>query len=339
MAVVTSFILNGNPANPTSVTLNLDRPWTVAPDGTSHVDVTTSAFNSVFYMNTLQTAAGANGAAAASSIGFNDYSGGYNLVFDSNTVTNTQRGVLITSAGTDNPAFFVQVLNNQFNNMIATGVVLGQGYTNALNDPNFLGTAIRGNSVNTAAIAAFDLAWLKTGTDALTVLEHNTTNNSPIGIFAYTDPDVLAYKNTFDAGSSNGPQSAGISYANSASTILLRQNTYQNFAAHYANAPAGSMLDLPLASTSVTISASNPNQFAIPLWNSGDSSVAWTATTDTSWLSLVVPGGNIAGENASSAATFYASTLALSPGTYAVTITFNFGGQTKKAVITVNVTA
>ena len=44
----------GNPTDATSVTFTLDRPWTVVPDSTTRVVVTTTAWDSVFYQNTLQ---------------------------------------------------------------------------------------------------------------------------------------------------------------------------------------------------------------------------------------------------------------------------------------------
>jgi hypothetical protein len=237
MRIVTGVTLTGNPQAATSVTLTLDRPWTVNPDGASHLVVTTTAYDSVFYGNTLQTSTGPNGQALGSSTGFEDYSGGNNLVFDGNTTNGVKRAVLVTSAGTSNPALFTEIINNNFNNSQQEAFVMGDGFSST--DPNFIGVTVRNNQVNSAQIAGLDLSWLGYGTETLSIVEDNIVSGTPKGLKVFDDPDVLVYKNTFVSSSIN---SIAISLENSSATIRLLQNNYQNFASIFGGSLPGNIL-------------------------------------------------------------------------------------------------
>ena len=226
----------GNPTDATSVTFTLDRPWTVVPDSTTRVVVTTTAWDSVFYQNTLQNSPDAKGAALGSSSGFEVYTGGYGLVFDSNTTNNTHHGAMLTSGGNYNPVFFNEILNNRFNNSLVQGFVMGA--VNRGGDPGLIGTVVRGNTFFAAAQMAINLSWLGTGSDTatLSIIEHNTITNSPIGMVVFDSPDVLVYDNTF---TSSTPDAVAIAFKSASPAILLLLNKFQNYVNDYSGIVPG----------------------------------------------------------------------------------------------------
>jgi hypothetical protein len=73
------------------------------------------------------------------------------------------------------------------------------------------------------------------GTATLTVIEHNKIVNAPIGVAlnGAMDPDVLIYKNIFDAGTFANRAPIPILYANPTQAVHLRGNTYKNFTTNY----------------------------------------------------------------------------------------------------------
>ncbi|MDP9172641.1 MAG: hypothetical protein M3O30_02085 [Planctomycetota bacterium] len=213
---------NGDPKDAIAARLTLDRPWNVIPDSTSTVDVSSTAFDSVFYYNNLQDVTGPAGAALGSSSGIQIYSGGYGLVVDSNTTSNLRVGVFLTSAGTNNPNYFNEVINNSINHSLFEGVLMGIGSGSP--DPNFIGTVIRDNSIDTSVTAGISLTWVNVGSVSLSIIEHNTISNTPIGLMVYTDPDVLVYENSFDSGSVLN--AVAVEFENQLPAILLGRNFY-----------------------------------------------------------------------------------------------------------------
>lgn len=237
-----------------SITLTLDSPWTVTPNSQSHVEVCTNGYNSVFYENTLQDQTGADGANNLSaSIGFEVYNGGYNLVFDGNTTNNLNDGVILASNNVTNPSYFIEVLNNQFNNVLQQGVTLqpqpmASGVVD--NDPNFIGVLIRNNTINTATSIAQGISVVRPvplgdanihlGTASLVIVEDNTVTSADtaFALDGADDPDVLVYDNTFEAGSFAGGNSVGASFGTpaqySTTALIMINDTYQGFNQQYS---------------------------------------------------------------------------------------------------------
>jgi hypothetical protein len=239
--------------------LTLNQPWTLAPDTTSRIEVTNDISNSIFFQNTLQDKTGPNGAidptvggpaGLQAAAGFEVFSGGYGLVFDSNTVDNVLDGVSLWNAGIDNPCFFIEVLNNKLNNT-EVGILYAPQQNTTTQD--FIGVVVRGNTINGSNPNSSDpplsgsgiiLAETShdftdyTGSACLSIIEHNSIDNAPVGLTAYDDPTVFVYENAFDAGTYSGATSTGILYANGIQAILINSNTFQKITKDYVTAQA-----------------------------------------------------------------------------------------------------
>jgi hypothetical protein len=195
MRTVTADTVNGN-----LVTLMLDQPWTVMPDGSSQLQVGTTIYNCVYTDNSFQCAATADGANLEASSAFQLWTGGYNMVFDGNTSNGLHYGVLLCSYATFNPCYFIQITDNQFDNCLVSGVcfqpMLGE------TDPNFVGVAVDNNTINAAEQVGIELLrGGQGGPVSLTTIENNVISGSPIGVQVGPDPETLLYDNDITASS------------------------------------------------------------------------------------------------------------------------------------------
>jgi hypothetical protein len=248
MRTVTSYTQGIN-----SITLTLNSAWTVMPNNLGHIDVTTTAYNCVYADNTLQCQTGVNGANnlnAAS--GFQIWQGGYNMVFDGNTTDNLNSGVLLASNSVGNPCYFIEILNNNFENILQEGVGLQpqpMGLKTTDTDPNFIGVLIRNNTFSSAVATAQGIALVRAvplgdqnihlGTASLLVIEDNTmTNiNTALSVNGANDPDVLVVDNSFSAGAFTGGTSVAVFFgapaANSTTDVILMDDSFYGFAQLY----------------------------------------------------------------------------------------------------------
>jgi len=226
-------------AGPTSAStiLTLSSPWTVTPDATSQFSVTTTIYNSAFYDNSDQFLNNQEGANLIGATEIEIWQGAYNVAIDSNSVQNADCGVLLASAGfvntpncndpgPFNPCYFVEVVNNQITNSQGNGI----SYWSEPNttEMNFIGTVVRGNTINGAVQQGNNLKYSGQGImlasgdhEALTtlsIIEDNTVSNAPDGIDVFDDPNVLIDNNTFS-------DPTPVEMASSSSIAILLQNT------------------------------------------------------------------------------------------------------------------
>jgi hypothetical protein len=342
-----------NVAGTAAFQLTLSQPWTVAPNTSSQIEVTYDVSNSVFFGNTLSDQIGPNGAqndntggtlGLQAATGLDVFSGGYGLVYDYNTASNLLSGVGIWNSGVDNPCDFINVDDNQINNM-ETGAFFAP--PQGSNAPDFIGVTLESNTIDGAAPCSADpgqsgsgfiLAETEpghtqfTGPASLSIIEHNTVNNAPVGLTAYNDPDVLVYKNTFNAGTySNG---TGIVFTSNATTMLLSGNTYENVGTNYYSGTITPVLDTPYETYALTIPHGTSASLAILLSNDGASSLNWNGSSSTSWLTLQNFSGTISAESSADPLVNIGS---LSAGSYSATLTFTVGSQVSTVVLLLTV--
>ena len=134
------------------IQLSFAGAWIVQPGVTSDILVGSTEYNAVFYDNTLADAVSADGATDGpvpgglqAATGFKVYTGGYNLVFDGNTLNDLNVGVSLSSAAVDNPDEFIEVVNNQINNAHQSGVELLPATPSG--EANEIGVNIAGNTI------------------------------------------------------------------------------------------------------------------------------------------------------------------------------------------------
>jgi pectate lyase-like protein len=316
-----------------SVTLTLDTPWTIMPDSNSLITVGGTASRFVIYHNNLQDDPGPNGAAHLhASTGLCMFEGAYGLVYDSNTVQNVVYGLVITSTETNNPVFYVDVLNNNIVNAKHYGFDIGDsGPHSLLLNQNYIGVNVRDNSFDAPGQWGVSLAWGNIGSQTLTIIESNTIN-ALYGIKVLSDPLVLIRKNNFvapalDSGMSRYPQA--VLYAPIASpTVLLRDNVYQGYAPsnkYFSLSPdAGlpaSTLAAPYNVIGAAVQSGGSARVDLPLWSAGPGPVNWTGSTSVPWLTIDPPSGAVPDENTTGRASLVASAANLSAGNYSGQVT------------------
>ncbi|MGD1275812.1 MAG: glycosyl hydrolase family 28-related protein [Tepidisphaeraceae bacterium] len=349
MRTVTAVTLNHGPdGSVSSATLTLDKPWNVLPDTTtSHVMVGASASNSVFYQNTLSDQAGPNGAAHLdAACAFLIYCGGYGVVFDSNTAKNLNGGASAMSVDTCNPAYFNEIINNNFQQILRGALGPAGFYGAGSQDPNNIGTIVRDNMITSGGLG-WDLAQSPLGPVVLMVMEHNGIT-APVPMKVANGPDVLIRNNTFTAPGGGAAPILGASTnvaaptallldANSSATVRLRNNAYVGFAPqniYGSSSPttssAATTLAAPYHVLLATVTAGSSTQIALPLWNDGTSAITWAGSTDAPWLTLQSSSGNIADENSPASAILIANAADLSPGNYSATVTLTYAANNRR---------
>jgi hypothetical protein len=271
------------------------------------------------------------------SVGFQPFQGGFGLIYDDNQISNTRSGIRLWNYQINLPVEFTEVMNN-----VVTGVQTGIDFqpNTGVADPNFIGVSTRHNSFSGASAsyqaAANGISSITTATTALDVVENNTFSGFPIGASIGAEPDSLLLHNSFSLGSATFAGSLGVSFNNTATT-LLQGNTYSGFQNTYggsgtATAPT---LEMPYDVLYLTSLGSSVSQ-VVQLLNDGAGSLSWSGSTDATWLTFSTSSGSIAAEGATptsggSAISLVADPTGLvRPGTYSATATITYGGMTRK---------
>jgi hypothetical protein len=364
MRTVTNFLstsVNGASA----YQLFLNQPWTLTPDSTSDIEVVSDTTNSIFYQNNFSDQAGPNGAqdyisgnglGLEASDGFEVFTGAYGLVFDGNTTSNLLTGLSLWSAYTSNPCYFIDVINNQFNNS-QTGLFL-TGSQNSTS-PNFIGVAVRNNTMNTVIYNPSDppnsgqgIIVDKNGANpvhgnaantqvpaagptALAVFEQNTLENAPVGISIDDDQNNLIDNNSFNAAASAGPTATAVLFGGPSPSALLLGNIYENYAQTYRGSAAQS-LTTPYQTYSLAIPHDSSAALSILLENAGSTTLTWTATSNQLFVTFQSLTGTISPESTSSALLTVDDIPA--PGSYTATLTFTSGLQNRLVVLLLTIT-
>jgi hypothetical protein len=173
------------------------------------------------------------------------------------------------------------------------------------------------------------------------VYEHNSFTNLPKAFntdynsMGTRSKSTVLYKNTFSLGTATYSGSFGFSGGTNMQVPGLRTNTWTGFASTYTGTLPGALLEIPVRNCNVVGTSGGSSQTTdVTIWNSGTSSLSWTATSDQTWLTTTSSSGSIADENSSSTITLNCNPSSLSAGTYTGTITVTGASQTKKIVVT-----
>jgi len=143
-----------------SVTLTLSGGLRIPLDTSSVIATSNTVTNSVIYNNTLQDQTGPYGATAAAGPtltlngglgaagGVQLFNGAYNIVIDSNTIENTNGGIVLygsNAVGSGAVSYFIDVTNNTMENVHEVGIYLSP---NAIpGDLADVGVNVRGNTI------------------------------------------------------------------------------------------------------------------------------------------------------------------------------------------------
>jgi hypothetical protein len=346
-------LITGWDASTKTITVSPD--WNVVPDTTSRIDCGFFMDQCAIYGNTLDGKSQylQNWTASAA---IEPFGGCFDFIAASNTITDVRYGISSWTLANDGqplwPTYFNLYVDNYIDNCIEGLQAVGYGYS-SMGDlgTGYLGNVFRGNTVNNAsydsvnswgglAIALQEINPASSGYSwGYTVFEHNGGANmkGAIGVNQsgrWLDSTVN-YKNSFDRGTAPLTGSVGVDFGSANRNPALRENTWSNFATTYSGTVPGAVLELPSRYiTASGYSGSSSVTAALPVWNSGSSSLSWTASDDAAWLTLSATSGSVANENSSSNITLTCNPASLQPGTYTATVTVTSGSQTKKATVT-----
>jgi hypothetical protein len=361
MRSLVAFTVNHDAAGAVaSIEIDLDRPWNVNPDSSSTLYVGGLMSESAFYQNSLQDALDPpNWAANAHAASGINIATDYDVVIDGNSTKNLASAISLASLGDYSaPIFYIDVQNNHLDSCRGTAVLFGLWDDDFKFDPNYIGVAIRGNTI-TNSPAGVDLAYAKLGSSVLTLIEGNTISTAR-GLCTYNDPLTLVRKNIFAApelgpGTEFYPQA--IVYAQYATptapphnpigppTVLLRDNSFQGYAPSnkYFSLSPDYGLPAPTLAAPYNVIFANVNSggntpVTIPLWNAGPAPLPWSGSTNVPWLALNPSKGSIPDENTTGRVSLIASAANLTAGDYSglVTIVYTAGGASIPKTFTVH---
>jgi hypothetical protein len=333
--------------DPVTQTLTVSPPWSVLPNATSHIEINQAVTQVAIYDNsfsgkTANVQADLTQGIASAQIGVDFWNDATGVVVADNQFTNLLRAV--GTSGQQYGTNLVSVAN--FN------LVTGNTLTNVVNGFSFndwdtvshvsqpplsygtamIGNVFRDNTMNTIAGDAFDD--LSSGNpsaygfaiDDFTVFEHNLGTNVHVVAalnqgLANRHSNTLLYANSFAPGSMASASSFAVDLgAGSTQPALLLANNLLSYAVPYRQSPAQTAVALPERTVSlVAQTSSSPATASVSLENGSAGALNWTATSDSSWLT-VTSSGSVPSQAAAGQLTVTANPAGLSAGTYTATV-------------------
>lgn len=334
--------------------ITLESAWNLPPDNTSVISLANVNDRAVMYRNTLD---GKRYAMLSpdpnASSGIEPYGATVNFIATNNTLSEVRVG--IANWATQNQKeldinYFGLFANNTMTDC-RWGILNGL-YMDTPKESAMFGTTYRQNQVINAQQSAIANLIPAPGNYVVLsyfIYEHNVFQSNLGGFSTGGDlgmpqgypadgkgiEDQFFYRNTFKSATAAG--SFGIKGTNAA---VIRENTLDGFAQTYAAPVLSSQLEAPFHVLELS-GTTRPTTLSttLTLWNSGATSLDWTATSDAAWLTLPVAKGTIQNEKMSNAVTVNASTTGLAPGTYTANIVVTVGGRIKKYSVVLKVTA
>jgi polygalacturonase len=314
-------------------TITVSPAWNVPPDATSTVILAASVTRCVVYQTSLQ---GKSDYAArdTASAGFQPFGNGYDLIADTNTITQVRTAVALWSMESTwegmpwvQGEYFNYIANNNVNHCLNGMVSISdatQGWPANVNYPGIsdFGNTFVGNScdsIDTTALALFNIGALANDQVDLNMFAGNTVTNTPIGIYMGSDSNIIntgAYENNLSAGSAAGPNATGI-YLPAGATPALRDNVYNGYATDYSSTSTLTpVVEAPQHVVPVSATTSGaPVSSSLVLWNAGATAASWTISSDSPWLSARAS-GSIANEKSAAKIIVTCSPAGLKAGTY-----------------------
>jgi hypothetical protein len=178
------------------------------------------------------------------------------------------------------------------------------------------------------------------------VLDQNTFTNLGSGIdcdeqsVGSRTRNVLIFRNQVNLSTGASSGGSGVHFGSATSSPGLGGNSWTNLGSStYGGVPPGPILEVPIRNLNLTDAGAASVNAALTVVNSGTSPLAWTATSDSRWLTLAASSGVIAAEDSSPAITLACSSAGLRSGTYVGTITLSGAAQTMQVSVSFTVTA
>jgi hypothetical protein len=336
-----------------SKTITVSPAWNLAPDSSSAVIIAWSACRYAIYHNYLDAKDyAATNSAHNASAGVEPYGGCSEYLVDSNTFHQVRTGTSTWALGQTNPtdiqpSYFHLYANNQYQNNRWAAQSVAAYYNSAGVDPGsaVLGSLYRHNTITSPVLEGFLATrnpWTGAGvTLDMTLYEHNSGDNLPVAVDLSAAPqsaNYILYRNTLSRGTASYSGSQGIKFATTSQSPDLRENTWSGFEAAYAGTLPEAILEVPYRTvTASTTAYGSPVTDTVTLWNAGTSSLSWSATSDSAWLTLSAGSGVLTDEGSGTDITVTCNPSSLDVGSYTGTVTVTGAGQTKKITVLLTV--
>lgn len=326
-------------------TITLDQPWNLPPDSTSIISISNADDRTVLYKNYIDGKLSmVNTPIQNASAGIEPYGTILNFIADHNRLHELRSG--IANWATQNiaeldPNYFSLYTNNEITNCrwaIQNGL-----YMNNPKESGMLGITYRRNIISNISQSAIVNTLSPNNNLSVFnsfVYEHNLITNSGNGFSTGGDAGLpqgfassgvgienqIFYKNSFSG--SNAPNGFGVK---STQESALRENTFIGFVNSYTGVLPLGVLEAP--SHVIEINGNTGARVvdaSFVLWNSGPNSMDWTATSNSSWLTLSIAGGTIVSEADSSIVLLHANPTGMAVGDYTAIMIVTANGQVRK---------
>ena len=355
------------------VTLAAGESWNVPPDTTSTVAIGWYEANVVSYENNFTGKQERVGTSELSITGFLPYGGVMNAIVDSNTYNYAAVGANVVALQPRDttvicvmPDYFHLYINNvmfdcQENLSVASGATAQ--YTNTLLGAYDFGHVFRGNTgrdaiagdTNVGISISPSYGGCAKGLDML-LFEDNSfigmggaVNLQEHGDFpTSTQGNLLFENNVFSLGSATSAAisaadaladysgSYGINCGNG-TLIGMGGNVWTSFGSNYVDGPPGALLEEPIRtfSESASVALGVPVTDTVTVWNSGTSSLSWSASSDSTWLTVAPATGTGPVEDRPDPSSFVITCNPTVAGTgpHTGNVTLTCGSQTKKVLV------
>jgi hypothetical protein len=322
--------------------------WNVVPDATSNVLIAQATSRWVMYQNAFDGKSDYATVYTAMA-GIEPYGGCYEWIADGNVFTHLRTALYVmglqqTSPITSvDPCFFNYFANNSIQSCYQ-GIQAGSGFPSAAQTPGVgaLGNVFRNNQVSdisTLGAAVWSNSTTTPGSPVeMTLFGQNTFSNLATGFDMDSSDqgsgirDTILVQNAFSLGSASSTGSFGVNFGSDTQPDL-QDNTWTGFATTYAGTPSGPVLEVPIRNFSLAWAAGTNAEASLTLVNAGTSALAWTAASDSAWLTLSATSGTIADQNSEGTLVLSCDPSGLQPGTYAGTITISGASQTMQVTV------
>jgi hypothetical protein len=341
--------------NTSTSVVTVSPDWKVKPDSSSLVALGFYAEQIAIYNNQLDgKTEQVTQTDGTNSNGIQVYGGVFDLVANSNYITDCRQGIGVYGLAQRNatPTHVSPVYFNLFTDNIIVNsrksivtVISTADYEDVLPADYLLGVVFRDNLISGSVLSSFDstVQWWDIDHHPMDMIlmENTLVSDTPVGIDLVTwgrphyIGNMLFVNNTFDLGSAAYTGSMGLETADGQS-LYLGGNEWTGFATDYSGTTPGGILELPYRSLEFNGQSGEPVLTeSLILWNAGTASMSWSASTDASWLSVAPVFGTVADELSVAELDVSVDELLLSVGTQTGTLTFTSGTQTKKVNVTV----
>ncbi|WP_460939068.1 glycosyl hydrolase family 28-related protein, partial [Spirosoma humi] len=328
--------------------ITLEKAWNVPPDGQSWISIGRYLDQVVVYNNQLDgKQAAVESVAHRASAGIEPFGGVFNFIADNNTIQETRYGLAnwaLEHSGQLDPNYFSFYANNKLINCrwginnslrMANANTVGMGILGTIYRRNEITAARQSgilNSVGTSNLPVCNSLVFEY--NRITGVTNGFSTGGDVGLDGYptTGKEIenqVFYKNTIAGSTGYGIKMTP--------KIALRENSISGFPTTYN----GSLLVLEAPYHVIDMNGqagAGISQSALTIWNSGVNSMAWTASSNVSWLTLSATSGTIQDQNGSTTLDLSANPNVLPTGTYRATITVTAGDKTRAYTVIFNVT-